>query len=635
MVPAFKNRVIAEMRPTFQAHRERADRRVRGARAGRVRRTSSPSRTPPGSSACCSGCRRTTGRRWRAGPTTSGRRSRSTSATRCRKIEAALAGLAGYVEEVVADRRAHPRDDLVTTLVQAERGSATASCRWRWSSSRSPGWRPPATSSGSRCRPCSPTPTSGRLLGERPELGGNAVEEVMRVNPTVTWVTREALEDVEFQGLHIPKGGIVQMLSHAAGTDPRAVPDPSFDITEQRPPHHGFGAGIHHCLGPLRGPHRHGGGAAAAGPADAGRGAATGRACGCRCRATPARCRSRSGSGPARPQGRRRGRWLASRRGRRRGLVDVLEQVAGLALEHPAHRLEGAEPDRLGAAVLEHRDVGRRQTDQLGELPHPHLAPGQLDVDADDDRHQMTCGQLGAQPGGLAQQLAEHHDHQPEGAREQQDHEQQQRRAGVVGAPHRPQRRRPRPAPTPPRAAATITSTQRSARSVKIDVVADHRQQPPGADQRPPGSRGSRRATNAVSGHRRSRLRRGARWATWANCPGKENGLQDHEQREQQRQRRAQRRGRVVGRASCIEIGEDLSKINRSPSLHDIFTGQSGRVRRSCGARSTSASPRRARRTPSPGGWSRGSARWRAAPPRSRSSRRRRTRGTGAATTHW
>ena len=71
----------------------------------------------------------------------------------------------------------------------------------------------------------------------------------MRVNPTVTWVTREALEDVEFQGLHIPKGGIVQMLSHSAGTDPRAVPDPSFDITQQRPPHHGFGAGIHHCLG--------------------------------------------------------------------------------------------------------------------------------------------------------------------------------------------------------------------------------------------------------------------------------------------------------------------------------------------------------------------------------------------------
>ncbi len=92
-------------------------------------------------------------------------------------------------------------------------------------------------------------PDQWALLAERPDLGGNAVEEVMRVNPTVTWVTREALEDVEFQGLRIPMGGIVQMLSHAAGTDPRAVPDPSFDITQQRPPHHGFGAGIHHCLG--------------------------------------------------------------------------------------------------------------------------------------------------------------------------------------------------------------------------------------------------------------------------------------------------------------------------------------------------------------------------------------------------
>ena len=71
----------------------------------------------------------------------------------------------------------------------------------------------------------------------------------MRVNPTVTWVTREALEDVDFQGLHIPRGGIVQMLSHAAGTDPSAMPDPSFDITAHRPPHLGFGSGVHHCLG--------------------------------------------------------------------------------------------------------------------------------------------------------------------------------------------------------------------------------------------------------------------------------------------------------------------------------------------------------------------------------------------------
>lgn len=71
----------------------------------------------------------------------------------------------------------------------------------------------------------------------------------MRVNPTVTWITREALEDVDLGGLHIPRGGIVQVLSHAAGTDPLANPDPSFDITAERAPHLGFGAGVHHCLG--------------------------------------------------------------------------------------------------------------------------------------------------------------------------------------------------------------------------------------------------------------------------------------------------------------------------------------------------------------------------------------------------
>jgi cytochrome P450 len=94
-------------------------------------------------------------------------------------------------------------------------------------------------------------PDQWTLLAERPELGGAAVEEVMRVNPTVTWVTREALEDVDLFGLQIPRGGIVQVLSHAAGTDPRAMgEDPAFDITAVgRPVHSGFGGGVHHCLG--------------------------------------------------------------------------------------------------------------------------------------------------------------------------------------------------------------------------------------------------------------------------------------------------------------------------------------------------------------------------------------------------
>ena len=94
-------------------------------------------------------------------------------------------------------------------------------------------------------------PEQWALLEQRPELGANAVEEVMRVNPTVTWVTREATEDLDLFGLAIPRGGIVQVLSHAGGTDPRAMgAEPGFDITvTDRPQHSGFGGGLHFCLG--------------------------------------------------------------------------------------------------------------------------------------------------------------------------------------------------------------------------------------------------------------------------------------------------------------------------------------------------------------------------------------------------
>ena len=45
------------------------------------------------------------------------------------RIEAALEGLTGYIEEVIADRQVNPRDDLVTTLIQAHEGADALSRR--------------------------------------------------------------------------------------------------------------------------------------------------------------------------------------------------------------------------------------------------------------------------------------------------------------------------------------------------------------------------------------------------------------------------------------------------------------------------------------------------------------------------
>ncbi len=74
----------------------------------------------------------------------------------------------------------------------------------------------------------------------------------MRVSPTTTWVTREAVADFTFDGLAIKAGTTIHLLCESAGTDPIAAEDVTFDITASgRPPHLAFGGGVHYCLGHL------------------------------------------------------------------------------------------------------------------------------------------------------------------------------------------------------------------------------------------------------------------------------------------------------------------------------------------------------------------------------------------------
>jgi hypothetical protein len=87
-------------------------------------------------------------------------------------------------------------------------------------------------------------------LCTKPETLPQAIEEVLRFDPPTLYVGRELVEDAEFFGQHLRKGDTVLLYYVAANRDAREFPDPdTFNITRPRNRHLAFGLGTHFCLG--------------------------------------------------------------------------------------------------------------------------------------------------------------------------------------------------------------------------------------------------------------------------------------------------------------------------------------------------------------------------------------------------
>lgn len=168
------------------------------------------------------------------------------------KINAATGRLFGYAKRVIAERRTRPPgDDFISLLLQANEDKDKLSDQELEDMvvlAVFGGIDTTRNQIGLAMSKFIENPPQWALLAERPDLARQAVEEVMRVRPTTTWVTREALEDFTYNGLAIARGTTLHLFAESAGTDPAMFPD-EFDITVKRPPHYGFGAGAHHCLG--------------------------------------------------------------------------------------------------------------------------------------------------------------------------------------------------------------------------------------------------------------------------------------------------------------------------------------------------------------------------------------------------
>ncbi|MDO6587610.1 cytochrome P450 [Salipiger sp. 1_MG-2023] len=170
------------------------------------------------------------------------------------EIEAATVELGAYISDVLKQREASPGDDILSVMVQAREDGDRLSHDELWNLALMLAFAGVDTTRnqlGLGLSMFAAHPDQWEALAHDPSLDMAAATEVMRMRPTITWVSREAIEDFEYGGITVPKGTVLHLYSESAGTDPEVMGDAGFDITAKRARNFGFGGGVHHCLGNL------------------------------------------------------------------------------------------------------------------------------------------------------------------------------------------------------------------------------------------------------------------------------------------------------------------------------------------------------------------------------------------------
>jgi cytochrome P450 len=166
---------------------------------------------------------------------------------------AASQELRGYFAEIIADRRRHTRDDLVSQLVLAEVDGRRLSDDeiYPFLLLLLPaGAETTYRSSGNLLFGLLSDPGQLDMVRADRGLVPQAIEEALRWETPLLTVARLATEDVELGGVRIPAGSFVAVSLGAANRDPGRYADPdAFDVAREGGQAISFGGGIHKCLG--------------------------------------------------------------------------------------------------------------------------------------------------------------------------------------------------------------------------------------------------------------------------------------------------------------------------------------------------------------------------------------------------
>jgi cytochrome P450 len=158
-----------------------------------------------------------------------------------------------YFEDLIAERRNDPRDDLMTYLTQAELEGEKLThneildiCFLFLLG----GLDTVTATLGCNIAYLAENPEQRRRLVENEALLDGAVEELLRWETPVTGVPRVLKQDITVGGIELKKGELVSLSLGASNIDEEEFVNPEdVDFERERNRHLAFGGGAHRCLG--------------------------------------------------------------------------------------------------------------------------------------------------------------------------------------------------------------------------------------------------------------------------------------------------------------------------------------------------------------------------------------------------
>ncbi|GLY37061.1 cytochrome P450 [Amycolatopsis sp. NBRC 101858] len=170
------------------------------------------------------------------------------------EVDAAAVEFRAYFVDLIARRRAEPRDDLTSALLARPTPDAELMSAEDVLNSLlvlfGGGYETTAGALGLGIHALVTRPEQFALLAGDPGLAAGAAEEMLRWDGAAQMSQRAAVRPAVVDGVEIAAGDLVVVLIGAANRDPARFADPDrFDITRSAGRGLFFGHGLHLCLG--------------------------------------------------------------------------------------------------------------------------------------------------------------------------------------------------------------------------------------------------------------------------------------------------------------------------------------------------------------------------------------------------